>query len=70
MKNGRNKTLKVVDDFKVRFHKFLKNDIPVFNVCFSPLKRVSIFLNYVKKNDNNIFCIDGFSDHNHTKVSE
>ena len=27
MKNERNKTLKVVDGFKFRFHKLLKNDI-------------------------------------------
>jgi hypothetical protein len=40
MKSERNKTLKVVDGFKFRFHKMLKNDI---HAGVAQLKRVSVF---------------------------
>jgi hypothetical protein len=40
IKSERNKTLKIVDGFKFRFHKMLKNDI---SAGVAQLTRVSIF---------------------------
>jgi hypothetical protein len=64
MKSERNKTLKVVDGFKFRFHKMLKNDIQRW--CCT----VNTYKYFLKFNDNNI-CIGSFKDHtSHLKISE
>ena len=53
MKSERNKTLKIVDGFKFRFHKFLNNDTQRW--CCT-VKTSKYFLKF---DDNNI-CIDSF----------
>jgi len=63
MKSERNKKLKVVDGFKFRSHKMLKNDIQRW--CCT-VKTCKCFLKF---NYNNI-CIDSFKDHKiHTNLA-
>jgi hypothetical protein len=64
MKSERNETLKVVDGYKFRFHKMLKNDIHRW--CCT----VKTYKCFLKFNDNNIYS-DSFKDHtSHFKILE